>query len=103
ADLLKENLTNEEETFSANDRLRVHGQNRWGIHQILARLTEFVEVGSGLASRFTEYANHGKTKYEVEHIWSDHFDRHEDEFDQESDFAEYRDRVGDLLLLPKQF
>ncbi len=42
-------------------------------------------------------------KYEVEHIWADHPDRHTDEFAHESDFARHRNRIGDLLLLPKQF
>ena len=42
-------------------------------------------------------------KYEVEHIWADHPERHTDEFAHEADFARHRNRIGDLLLLPKQF
>lgn len=42
-------------------------------------------------------------KYEVEHIWADHPERHTDEFADEADFARHRNRIGDLLLLPKQF
>jgi hypothetical protein len=42
-------------------------------------------------------------KYEVEHVWADHSERHADEFSHEADFARQRNRVGDLLLLPKQF
>ena len=45
----------------------------------------------------------GKGRYEVEHIWSNHFDRHTDEFTSPAEFAESRNRLGDLLLLPKTF
>jgi hypothetical protein len=39
----------------------------------------------------------------VEHIWADHPERHADEFSHPSDFAEHRNRIGGLLLLPKSF
>jgi len=45
----------------------------------------------------------GKTRYEVEHIWAEHPECHTDEFDHAADFAEYRNRIGGLLLLPKKF
>jgi hypothetical protein len=45
----------------------------------------------------------GKHGYEVEHIWADHPERHDDEFGHASDFEEYRNRIGGLLLLPKSF
>ena len=44
-----------------------------------------------------------KQGYEVEHIWADHWEQHKDEFIHEADFAEYRNRFGALLLLPKTF
>jgi len=45
----------------------------------------------------------GKTRFEVEHIWADHPDRHTAEFPHAADFAEYRNRIGGLVLLPKSF
>jgi hypothetical protein len=100
---LKGKLEVDKDTFASNDRLRVHQQNRYSIHQILARMTDFLEHKSGLPSRFVEYTSEGKTRHEVEHIWSNHPEQHEDEFKSASDFAEYRNRIGGLLLLPKQF
>lgn len=44
-----------------------------------------------------------KDDIEVEHIWSDHFDQHQDEFQNENDFANARNNIGDLLVLPKSF
>jgi hypothetical protein len=66
-------------------------------------MTDFLETRSGQASRFAEYAQRGKKGYEIEHIWADHPERHTDEFSHPSEFQEYRNRIGGLLLLPKSF
>ena len=100
---LHDMLADEHETFSSNDRLRMHQQNRYALHRLLARLTDYVETRSGHPSRYAEYVNLGTVRYEVEHIWADHPDRHKDEFPHPADFAEHRNRIGGLLLLPKSF
>ena len=100
---LREMLGKETETFASNDRLRVHQQNRNAIHRLLARITDYVETESGQPSHYLEYVSEGKTRFEVEHIWANHPERHTDEFDHPSDFAEHRNRIGGLLLLPKAF
>jgi uncharacterized protein with ParB-like and HNH nuclease domain len=93
----------EKGTFASNDRLRVHQQNRYALHRILARLTDYVETKSGNPSRYLDYVSEGRSRYEVEHIWADHPERHLHEFSHPADFAEYRNRIGGLLLLPKSF
>lgn len=100
---LHEFLLKEDETFATNDRLRIHQQNRYALHRILARLTDYVETQSGQPSRYLDYVSEGKTRYEVEHIWADHAERHTSEFPHPADFAEHRNRIGGLLLLPKSF
>ena len=100
---LHELLMKESETFASNERLKVHQQNRYSIHRLLARLTDYVEVKSGQTSRYVEYVGEGPGRYEVEHIWADHWERHKDGFDHPADFAEHRNRFGALLLLPKSF
>lgn len=103
AQILTDRLA-EEPGFSENERFALHGQNGRQIHRILARLTDFVETQSGRASRYSEYVRRGgKQGYEVEHIWADHHERHRDEFQHAADFEPYRNRIGDLLLLPKNF
>jgi hypothetical protein len=57
----------------------------------------------GQASRYAEYAQRGRKGYEIEHVWADHPERHSDEFSHPSEFQEYRNRIGGLLLLPKSF
>jgi len=100
---LHEFLGKEDESFISNDRLRMHQQNRYPLHRILARLTDYVETQSGQPSRYLDYVSEGKARYEVEHIWADHPERHVDEFAHAADFAEHRNRIGGLLLLPKSF
>jgi uncharacterized protein with ParB-like and HNH nuclease domain len=100
---LHEFLRKEEETFASNDRLRMHQQNRYPLHRILARLTDYVETQSGQPSRYLDYVSEGKTRYEVEHVWADHPERHTSEFSHPADFSDHRNRIGGLLLLPKSF
>lgn len=97
-------LDAEEDDFASNERFCLHGRNGNQIHRLLARMTDFVETASGRASRYTEYMRgRGKNGYEVEHIWANKPKRHEQEFPHASDFKEYRNRIGGLLLLPKPF
>lgn len=105
ADFLMERLESETETtFATNDRFHLHGTNAPHIHRLLARLTDYVETSSKRDSHFQEYMRRGsRNGYEIEHIWADHFERHSKEFDHPTDFAEFRNRIGCLLLLPKSF
>lgn len=98
-------LTEDTETlFAANERFYLHGMNGRQIHRILARMTDYIGTQSGATSRYAEYANRSGSKgYEVEHIWANRPERHRDEFDHETDFRDYRNRIGGLLLLPKSF
>ena len=103
-ELLGERLAAESETFITNDRFRLHGTNSRQVHRLLARITDHVETRSKRPSRYHEYVQrHGRDRYEIEHIWADHPERHVDEFSHANDFAEYRNRIGGLLLVPKSF
>lgn len=93
----------EDEAPAFGDSFYLHGTNGKQIHRLLSRMTDFVETRSGQASRYLEYSKRGKGGYEVEHIWADHPEQHEDEFDHSSEFENYRNRLGGLLLLPKSF
>ncbi len=104
AHVLRQRLDAQTETFLSNENFRLHGMNGRQIHRLLARMTEFVETRSEMPSHYIHYARRGgKHGYEIEHIWADHPELHEDEFAHPSDFAEYRNRIGDLLLPPKTF
>jgi Protein of unknown function DUF262/Protein of unknown function (DUF1524) len=103
---LRERLDAETEGFvpnGRNDRFGLHGMNGPQIHRLLARMTDYVETRSGQASHYAEYAQRGRKGYEIEHVWADHPERHAHEFAHASEFQEYRNRIGGLLLLPKSF
>lgn len=102
---LLQRLENEEQTFSSNPAFALTEGKQRSTLLILARLTEFVETSSGRQSHYLEYVRRGggKSAYEVEHVWANHFERHQDEFSHPADFASYRNRLGGLLLLPKSF
>ena len=94
----------EKESFQSNDRFHLTKMNRNVMTEVLARITDYVERESGYPSHFVEYVGGtGKMRYEVEHVWAAKPERHLDEFPHETDFYEYRNRIGGLLLLPKSF
>ena len=88
--------------FNTEKAFRLHGTNGPQVHRLLARLSEFIEVKSKYVARYPEYARRSSRKggYQIEHLWADHSEDHEDDFTHPSDFAAYRNRVGGLVLLP---
>ncbi|KUK57608.1 MAG: Uncharacterized protein XD80_1318 [Synergistales bacterium 53_16] len=103
-ELLAKRLNEDKEGFASNDRFRLHGTNGRQIHRILARMTDYVETQSGRPSRYKEYIQRsGRNGYQIEHIWAYHPERHAHEFAHPTDFDEYRNRIGGLLLLPRSF
>ena len=101
-ELLSNHLKNENETFD-NPHFKKNRRNGRQIHQLLARMSDYIETNSGRESRYLEYTQPGQNGYEIEHIWANKHERHSDEFPQRIDFEEYRNRIGGLLLLPKKF
>lgn len=62
------------------------------------------EIETKRAQRYCYYVDRSlKDPFEVEHVWAHKPDRHEDEFPHPQDFADYRNHIGGLLLLPKSF
>jgi len=95
--LLYEKLTEDDMIFAHNSRYGLQGNKRPRVRLVLARITDYVETQSGQDSCYQEYI-----KYDVEHIWANHPEHHEEEFSHEIEFQEYRDRIGGLLLLPSK-
>ena len=95
---------NGEESF-AGTWFGLHQRNASKVHYLLARMTDFIEMRSDrLPSRYHEYIQRGgNDAYEIEHIWADHPEDHEDEFEHPENFQHNRNRIGGLLLLPKSF
>jgi len=105
AEILTAKLAEDEYDFDKNPNYYLHGQNRKQILRILARITDYLETEAHqLGDGYVKYVTtRGQKRYEVEHIWADKPERHEDEFAHESEFHDYRNKIGGLLLLPKKF
>src|SRR5258707_7558780 len=90
-----------EETWDGQGKFRLHWYSRHFVKFLLSRITGFIEQQSGASTDFSTYfVSPGTKPYEVEHIWADKFDEHRNEFDQRHEFENYRNRIGDLVLLP---
>lgn len=99
-EVLKERTEDLDITAGMND-LRLHGQNGPFVKYFLCRITSFIEEQSGMGNNFKKYmlSPDGK-RFEIEHIWSDHFERHNAEFDHPEEFMRFRNKIGGLVLLP---
>ena len=100
--VLQGKLDEMNESWDGLAEFRLHGQNRWFVKFLLSRITGFIEQQSGASTSFSTYfVSPGTKPFEVEHIWADKFGEHQDEFKQKHEFDNYRNRIGDLVLLPR--
>ncbi len=104
ATILRVKSSQIDENLNGIKNLRMHGQNKRFIQFLLARITAHIESKSKISSKFEDYISKDLDKpFQVEHIWSDNFEEHKDEFEQRDDFEEWRNKVGALILLPEGF
>ena len=101
--ILYDRLMQQPDTFMGNDHFRLTGNNRRKVHDILARITDYVGMQTGDPTRYTEYMYNPNDPYQIEHVWANKPERHADEFDHPEDFRRHRNRIGGLLLLPRSF
>jgi hypothetical protein len=104
AQTLKAKVADMPETFAGVAAFGLHQQNGHYIHHMLARMTYHIEQQCGVASSFVDYISREiKKPFEIEHLWSNHYGQHLDEFNSEELFDRYRNRFGGLVLLPRGF
>lgn len=70
------------------------------MRRVLARLTSFVERDRPGGAGYTELLTTGREGYDVEHILADKPERYAGEYASEAEFAEERNWIGGLLLIP---
>ena len=100
-DILTRRLEDMKETYESLKTFGLHSRNTPRVRYLLARMTDYVQTQSGGESRYHEYITH-----EVEHIWANQYEKHEHDKEfgqgQKQEFLDYRNRIGGLLLLPKE-
>jgi len=83
------------------DALVLNQFSRRYIFHLLARLTDYTEVGAGRTETFEKLVNrHVKNPFDIEHIWPSNHEFAQAEFTTEAEFMEWRNHVASLLLLP---
>ena len=103
-DILRNKLDLQVEYLSAITNFSLHNQNKRIIRLLLSRITSYIEEQCGMPSSYENYINDDlRNPYQVEHIWANSFDEHVDEFHHITDFQDFRNKIGDLILLPKNF
>lgn len=99
-DILSERVTGLEETFESLERFSLTNMNKPDVYYLLSRMTAWLEDDK--TGRFYKGGSVAEP-FEVEHVWANKYERHAVEFPSESDFLQFRNRFGALLLLPKSF
>ena len=102
---LTEWLDSEGERLAGIGHFGLSQRNRKHIRYLLGRMTAWLDdqLNEAEGNIFKYLTRHRRYPYEVEHIWANHFEGHEHEFDSPDEFARFRNRIGGLLLLPKDF
>ena len=92
-----------EDGFDAVANLGLHQRNGNQIKYLLARMTAWLEKQCGGTLTFADFVSRDrKHPFEIEHIWANHPERHP-EIASEQTFLDQRNKLGGLLLLPKDF
>lgn len=108
-DILSARLADDEYTFEGSEAKGRRGIAALGLNQfsrryiyhLLARITSFVETGSGRPDLFDKYVDRKmKNPSDIEHIWANNYEAYSAECPTQQDFDEWRNNVAGLLLLP---
>ena len=82
--------------------LRLNLYTKRYIKHMLARITGFIEENIDTKNNYCDYINtQVKNPYEVEHIITDHFEYYTGEYSNQEEFDQWRNKLGNLLLLHK--
>ncbi len=100
-EILQGEINSMEFQLETVDEFRLNGWTiRYMLH-ILSRLTDYIEVESGLPSSFEKYVSREiKNPYDIEHIICDHYSWFKTEYPDKDVFDKNRNKLGGLLILP---
>ena len=101
AQILQYKVLNAEEKLSALVDFQLSDYYKWFTRFLLARITSHIEEKSSEPNQFEQYVSTGAyAPYEIEHIIGDDYPAHKAEFSDEFEFQRFRNKIGNLILLP---
>jgi hypothetical protein len=88
-------------------QFRRHQQNQSFVFILLARLSYFVERASATPTSFVKFLDRSPSnRYDIEHVWPAQLDQYVNDYPERfatrEQAAEFRDRLGGLVLLPEK-
>lgn len=98
---LKKEVKNISEKWDGVWEFGLHGQNGKFVKHLLSRITAYLDNLIGKDTTYVTYHHPSGRQFEIEHIWANKFEEHKDEIEQETEFQEWRNSVGALILLPQ--
>lgn len=99
--ILTSKLESMPETWDKMDQFGMHGQNKRFVKFLLSRISSHIDKYAGISTNYDSYYRPDGKQFEIEHIWADKYERYKNEFDQKINFEVFRNRIGDLVLLPR--
>ena len=99
-EILIEETDGIEQKWGEVPSFRMHTQNKKFVKHLLSRISSYVDTIVGKDVNYVAYKHPKGRQFEIEHIWSDKFIEHRDEFEQELEFQFWRNNIGGLILLP---
>ena len=99
--ILTSKLESMPETWDKMNKFGMHGQNKRFVKFLLSRMSSYIDKHAGINTNYDSYFRPEGKQFEIEHIWANKYERHKKEFDQKVDFEVFRNRIGDLVLLPR--
>src|SRR3990167_9097387 len=94
-DILQKELQKMDFDLNGIDDFYLNQFTMKNMRHVLARMTYFIENSSGLNTKFDDYVNREvKNPYDIEHVWADHYERFQDQFQTEREFQSARNRFG---------
>ena len=98
---LSKEIKNIPEKWDTMWEFRLHGTNRTFVKHLLSRISSYIDNLIGKDTNYVTYYNPDGKQFEIEHIWADKFEEHKKEVNQETDFQDWRNSIGALILLPQ--
>lgn len=100
---LTSELNNMAESWEGVADFGLHMMNGNFVKHLLSRISSYVDNLVGKDTTYLTYHNptQPSKQFQIEHIWANKFEDHDDEFTQENDFSSWRNSIGALILLPQ--
>ena len=103
-EILKSKINSMEQSLEAIDNFYLNQFTARYMLHIISRMTFYLESNIGINSSFDNYVNrYQKNSYDIEHILPSNYyqENSENSFETEEEFKYFRNKFGDLLILPK--